>query len=143
MTRVLVVHHDRDIADAEVAELRAAGFEADSCAGPAAGGECPVINGLLCWQVEWADVLVYDLHSSGDGGRELINEIRSLHPDKPIALTSPGLAGDWAEQHVPAGLSGFVGAPVKNDLVGAVKAAIREAKRAKASAPPAPPHRGW
>jgi len=143
MTRVLVVHHDRDIADAEVAELRAAGYEADSCAGPSAGGGCPVMNGEPCWQVEWADVLVYDLHASGDGGRELILDIRSLHPDKPIALTSPGPSGDWVEKHVPAGLAGFLGAPVRNDLVAAVKAAMRDAKKAKASSAPVPPHRGW
>ena len=97
MTRVLVVHHDIDVADIEVDELRRAGYEVDQCAGPIGRDACPVLHGEPCWQVDEADVLVYDMWASGDGHRELIEDIRDLHPDKPVVVTSPGLVLDWIE----------------------------------------------
>jgi lipopolysaccharide export LptBFGC system permease protein LptF len=66
MARVLVVHHDPDQADIEVDRLRRAGHEVQQCAGPIAGTDCPVLRGESCWQVEWADLLVYDAWISGD-----------------------------------------------------------------------------
>ena len=43
MTRVLVVHHDADMADQESDWLRAAGYVVDQCAGPQYGA-CPVLR---------------------------------------------------------------------------------------------------
>ena len=60
MTRLLVVYHDVNVADIETDELRQAGFEVDRCAGPIGGNPCPVLHGMPCWQVDEADVLVYD-----------------------------------------------------------------------------------
>jgi DNA-binding NtrC family response regulator len=97
MTRVLVVHHDRDVADIEGDELRRAGYEVDQCAGPIGGDACPVLRGERCWQVDLADVLVYDVWASGDGASELIDDLRDLHPDKPVVLTSPGIMLNWVE----------------------------------------------
>jgi len=97
MTRVLIVHHDKDVADIEGDALRRAGYEVDQCAGPIGGNPCPVLHGEPCWQVELADVLVYDVWASGDGARALIDDLRDLHPDKPVVLTSPGPMLNWAE----------------------------------------------
>jgi DNA-binding NtrC family response regulator len=143
VTRVLVVHHDIDVADIEVDELRRAGYEVDQCAGPIGSDACPVLRGEPCWQVAEADVLVYDMWASGDGSRELIEELRDLHPDKPLVVTSPGLVLDWVETEGPHNVTPVLGAPTREDLVAAVKAAIeagaasrRDQKKAE---PPAEP----
>ena len=92
MARVLVVHHDPDQADIEVDRLRHEGHEVQQCAGPVAGSPCPVLLGEPCWQVEWADVLLYDAWISGDGEQALIEDLRAIHPDKPVMLLSGGLS---------------------------------------------------
>src|SRR5579884_38715 len=77
MTRVLVVHHDLDLADQEADELRRAGFEVEQCGGPV-GGRCPVLAGRRCDLAARADVLVYDAWATGepDGARRLIEGLR-------------------------------------------------------------------
>ncbi|HEX6140175.1 MAG TPA: hypothetical protein VF013_06925 [Candidatus Limnocylindria bacterium] len=125
MTRVLVVHHDVDVADIEVDELRRAGYDVDQCAGPIGGDACPVLNGLPCWQVDRADVLVYDIWASGDGRRELIEDLRELHPDKPVVLTSGGLLLDWVEAEGPYQVTPALGPPDASVLVAAIEAALR------------------
>jgi DNA-binding NtrC family response regulator len=138
MTRVLVVHHDVDVADIEVDELRRAGYEVQQCAGPIGGDACPVLGGDRCWQVEWADVLVYDMFASGDGRRELIDDIRDVHPEKPVVLTSPGLAFDWVETKGPHAVTPALAA-TRSELVAAVERALANADAAKAgTAPPKP-----
>lgn len=124
MTRVLVVHHDVDVADIEVDELRRAGYEVDQCAGPVGTDACPVLHGEPCWQVDDADVLVYDMWASGDGHRELIEDIRNIHPDKPVVVTSPGLVLDWVETTGEHGVTPVLGAPTRRELVAAVEAAL-------------------
>lgn len=139
MTRVLVVHHDVDVADIEVDELRRAGYEVDQCAGPIGGDACPVMRGEPCWQVDEADVLVYDLWASGDGHRELIEALRDLHPDKPVVVTSPGLVLDWVEAEGPHGVTPVLGAATREELVAAVRAALEagaKAQRAPRAEPP-------
>jgi hypothetical protein len=101
MTRVLVVHHDPDQADIEVDRLRRAGDEVQQCAGPLAN-TCPLLHGAPCPQVEWAETLVYDAWISGDGEQELIEQLRALHPDKPITLMSGGLSPTHHQWHEPA-----------------------------------------
>ena len=98
MTRVLVVHHDADMADQESDWLRASGFDVTECAGPQHGA-CPVLRGERCPAVHEADVLVYDVWASGDTGSEqvLIERLRELHPEIPIVLTAPGMEFDWVE----------------------------------------------
>ena len=125
MTRVLVVHHDVDVADIEADELRRAGYEVDQCAGPVGGDACPVLHGEPCWQVEKADVLVYDMWASGDGRAELIEDVRDLHPDKPVVLTSPGLMLNWVETQGKHGVTPVLGAPTRQDMVAAVEAALK------------------
>lgn len=124
MTRVLVVHHDVDVADIEVDDLRRAGYEVDQCAGPIGGTDCPVLHGRPCWQVEAADVLVYDAWASGDGRRALIEDLRDVHPDKPVVLTSGGLLLDWVEGQGRHGVTPALGPPDTTVLAAAVEAAL-------------------
>ncbi len=131
MTRVLVVHHDIDVADIEVDELRRAGYEVDQCAGPVGTDACPVLHGEPCWQVDEADVLVYDMWASGDGHRELIEDIRDIHPDKPVVVTSPGLMLDWVETDGAHGVTPVLGGPTRKELVAAVEEAVSSASERK------------
>lgn len=132
MTRVLVVHHDVDVADIEADELRRAGYEVDLCAGPQGGGFCPVLHGQPCWQVELADVLVYDMWLSGGGRADLTDDLALLHPDKPVVLTSAGAIGlDWIDGE-SSNPTVMLGAPTRGSLVNAVEAALAARHAAKA-----------
>jgi hypothetical protein len=122
---VLVVHHDKDLADIEVDALRRAGYEVDQCAGPIGGDTCPVLSGEPCWQVDKADVLVYDVWAAGDGRRTLIEDLREMHPDKPVVLTSGGLLLDWAEAEGPHRVTPVAGPPDQSLLASAIEAALR------------------
>ena len=99
MTRVLVVHHDLDLAGQEVDSLRRFGYDVIECGGPTRN-VCPVLAGRPCDLAERADVLVYDAWASGDaeGAKSLIENIRDIHPETPVVLTSPGLALSWEEE---------------------------------------------
>lgn len=135
MVRVLVVDHDVDLADLKVDTLRRAGFEVDQCGGPThALTACPVLNGLPCWQVEWADVLVYDVWASGFSGEELTHDLSTQYPEKAIVLTSQGMDVDWNQDGVGATISG---SQSPGSLVAAVQAAYAGRKAAAASVPPA------
>jgi DNA-binding NtrC family response regulator len=122
--RVLVVHHDSGIAEAEATALRGLGYEVEQCAGPAKA-ECPVMRGRPCPAVERADVLVYDVWATtdADGGRRLIEELREIYPDVPVVLTAPGMMLDWVETEGPRRVTPLVGVPTAAKL----DAAIREA----------------
>jgi hypothetical protein len=135
MTRVLVVHHDVDVADIEVDDLRRAGYEVDQCAGPIGGNDCPVLHGQPCWQVDAADVLVYDAWASGDGRRALIEDLREVHPDKPVVLTSGGLLLDWVEGHGNHGVTPALGPPDTTVLAAAVEAALERPPEGAAERP--------
>lgn len=124
MTRVLVVHHDVDMADLEVDALRRAGYEVTQCAGPVGGLPCPVLRGAPCWMAEETDVLIYDVWAGGNGDRELIEGIRDFYPDKPVVLTSPGLTLDWAQTEGPHRVTLLTGAPTRDRLVAAVESAL-------------------
>jgi DNA-binding NtrC family response regulator len=131
MTRVLVVHHDLDLAGQEVDSLRRRGYSVVECGGPSRN-RCPVLSGRPCDLAEDADVLVYDVWASGDadGSQKLIENIREIHPDTPVVLTSPGLALSWEETSGPHGVTVLVGQPT-----GArIDAAIQEALETRAEA---------
>lgn len=119
MTRVLLVYHDVDVADIEADELRRAGYDVDRCAGPIGGDPCPVLNGEPCWQVAGADVLVYDVWEGGHGSPGLVSDLRELHPDKPIVLTS-SRPRDGSDADAPDAV-----APTRATLVSAIEEALR------------------
>lgn len=127
MTRVVVVHHDLDLADQEADSLRRAGYEVEQCAGPTGGwAPCPILRGKPCPAAERADVLVYDVFAEGgfDGGRALVEGLRRLHPDVPVVLTSPAMELDWVATEGPARVVPLVGAPTRDRLVAAIEAAL-------------------
>lgn len=125
MTHVLVVHHDLDIADQEADSLRRAGYSVEQCAGPSFG-PCPVMYGRTCPAVEHADVLVYDVWSSGDSDseRQLIEELREQHPEIPIVVTAPGMVLDWVETSGIHAVVPLVGAPTAERLKAAIEQAL-------------------
>ena len=124
MTRVLVVYHDVDVADIEVDELRRAGYEVDQCAGPIGGDPCPVASGQPCWQVEQADVLVYDIWEGAHGDADLIADVRRVHPDKPIVLTSSGSILDALEKNPELSDVPVLHAPTRASLLQAIERAV-------------------
>ena len=125
MTHVVVVHHDLDMADQESEWLRHAGFSVEECAGPQ-HGPCPVEYGRHCPIVHRADVLVYDVWSSGDAESEqrLIEALRELHPEIPIVLTSPGLEFEWERTSGIHAVVPLDGVPSAAGLVEAVNRAL-------------------
>ena len=124
MTRVLVVHHDLDLAGQEADSLRRYGYEVVECGGPTRN-RCPVLAGRPCDLAERADVLVYDAWASGDadGAQTLIAGIREIHPDTPVVLTSLGVPLSWEETSGSHAVTILTGQPTGARL----DAAIREA----------------
>jgi len=134
MVRVLVVNHDVDMADVEVEELRRAGYEVDQCGGPThAKFACPVLRGAPCWQVDWADVLVYDVWSAGDGGEELTHGLHGGYPGKGIVLTNLGMDVSWIDESATAPYTVLNGPPTMASLSAAVEAALAAATAATAA----------
>ena len=131
MTRVLVVHHDLDLAGQEADSLRRFGYDVTECGGPTRN-RCPVLAGRPCDLAERADVLVYDVWASGDadGAMTLIENIRDIHPDTPVVLTSPGLELSWEETVGRHAVTPLLGQPTGARL----HQAIQEAMSATASA---------
>ena len=127
MTRVLVVHHDLDLAGQEADALRRYGYEVVECSGPSRN-RCPVLAGRACDLAERADVLVYDVWASGDmeGSRTLISNIRDVHPDTPVVLTSPGLELSWEESTGPHRVTSLTGQPTGARLHEAIQEALGE-----------------
>jgi hypothetical protein len=81
---------------------------------------------MPCWQVEWADVLVYDVWASGTGESELTQGLIDEYPDKAIVLTSQGMDVGWAKDDAGAIVSGH---QEPGDLVAAVTAAYASLDR--------------
>ena len=131
MTRVLVVHHDVDMGDNETDALRRAGYDVEQCTGPSAA-PCPIYRGRPCPAVEHADVLMYDVWSTGDsdGGRRLVSDLRTMYPGIPVVLTANGMELDWVEEEGPRGVTAVVGAAGTRELVSAVEAALASARNA-------------
>jgi DNA-binding NtrC family response regulator len=128
MTRVLVVHHDLDLAGQEADSLRRFGYEVTECSGPTRN-HCPILAGRPCDLAEGADVLVYDVWASGDmdGSQTLIENIRDIHPDTPVVLTSPGPQLGWEETAGRHGVTVLEGQPTGVRLHAAIQAALGSA----------------
>ncbi|MGZ6313781.1 MAG: hypothetical protein ACXWO7_10005, partial [Candidatus Limnocylindrales bacterium] len=94
---------------------------------------CPVLESLPCPLVDRADVLIYDawIAGSGDGGSQLIAELRETYVDLPMVLTSVDRSLDWVETEGPHRVVPLVGVPTAKRLVGAIEAAT-------GGSPPAP-----
>jgi len=125
MTTVLVVNHDLDVADQQADSLRRLGYEVLQCAGPTAG-PCPVLRGQPCPWVDRADALLYDVWATGEAGgaRQLIEELRDLHPDIPIVLGAPGMELSWVETKGIHRVTPLIGRANGAQLAAAVEAAL-------------------
>jgi hypothetical protein len=125
MTRVLVVHHDVDLSDAQVDSLRRRGFQVTQCLGPI-GASCPVLAGRSCDMAAEADVLVYDAWATGepDGAQRLIDGLREVHPDVPVVLTASGIEPDWMELTGVHSVVPLVGQPTGERLAAAIEEAL-------------------
>lgn len=125
MTRVLVVHHDLDLAGQEADSLRRYGYDVTECGGPTRN-RCPVLAGRPCDLAERADVLVYDVWASGDseGAKTLIENIRDLHPDTPVVLTSQGLELEWEQESGTHSVTSLQGQPTGARLHEAIQGAL-------------------
>jgi DNA-binding NtrC family response regulator len=127
MRRVLVVHHDIDLADQEADSLRRQGFEVEQCSGPTTFS-CPVMRGEPCPAAHRADVLVYDVWASGEAGgaQRLVEGLRELHPDVPVVLTAPGIELDWVEVAGRHRVVPLVGTPTGARLAEAISQALAQ-----------------
>jgi DNA-binding NtrC family response regulator len=125
MSKVLVVHHDIDLADQEADSLRREGFQVEQCSGPSVFN-CPVMRGEPCPAAARADVLVYDVWASGESGgaQRLIEGLRELHPDVPVVLTAPGIELDWVQTEGIHKVVPLVGAPTGALLSEAINRAV-------------------
>lgn len=124
--RVLLVHHDIDLADQMADSIRRHGYEVEQCSGPSSAS-CPVMRGEQCPAVEGADVLVYDVWSTttSDGGKALVEGLRELHPSVPVVLTAPGIELDWVETKGVHGVTPLVGVPTGERLDQAIQQALQ------------------
>lgn len=128
MTRVLVVHHEIDLADQEVESLRRLGYDVEQCSGPTAN-TCPVLNGGRCAMADRADVMVYDAWADGDvnGAQHLIAELRRVHARVPIVLTFPGIGMAGFDDDEPRhGVVPLYGQPTGARLHEAIGRALEE-----------------
>ena len=107
----------------------------EQCAGPQYYA-CPILRGETCPAVGRADVVVYDVWSTGesDGGRHLIQGLRELHPDVPVVLTAPGMELDWVETEGVHRVVPLVGVPTAEKLALAIKEALAGSPVTAASA---------
>ncbi|MFI5041645.1 MAG: hypothetical protein ACHQNA_07330 [Acidimicrobiales bacterium] len=135
--RALVVHHDIDMADQETDSLRRRGIEVEQCWGPEYHS-FPVMRGEACAAAERADVLVYDVWSTGDsdGGRTLVEGLRELYPNKPVVLTATGIELDWVETEGPRRVVPLVGTPTGERLVEAIERAVADEPTTDTGGPP-------
>jgi len=124
-TRVLLVHHDIDLADQEADALRRRGYEVQQCMGPI-GARCPVLAGRRCEMADEADVLVYDAWVTGEpeGAERLIEGLREIHPDVPVVLTAPGIEPDWIDLAGEHRITPLVGPPTGARLAEAIEEAV-------------------
>ena len=129
MTRVLVVHHDVDLSDQEVAALQRRGYDARQCLGPI-GASCPILSGYPCELAAGADVLVYDAFMTGEpeGARLLVEGMRELHPDLPIVLVSNSFEPEWVQTVGAHRVTPLIGHPTGDRLAAAIEAAIALAR---------------
>ena len=126
MTRVLVVHHDPDMADHEADGLRRRGYTAVECSGPNYWA-CPILSGHECPAIDDVDVLVYDAFSAGSESERLIQQIRELHPNVPLVVVDQGMPLDWIETEGSHSVTPIVGVPSGDRIAAAVERALAAA----------------
>ncbi len=127
MTRVVIVHRDRAVADRMAADLRGRGYETEQCGGPQQEA-CPVVDDLPCPLVDRADVLVYDAYVAGGGaaGHGLVSHLRDVYADLPVILTSADASLDWIEREGPERVIPLEDDPDPETLREAIETALED-----------------
>jgi DNA-binding NtrC family response regulator len=127
MTRVLVVHHDPDMADQEADSLRRYGYDPVECSGPNFWA-CPILAGQPCPAIDDVDVLLYDVYSASSDSQRLIEQIREIHPGAPLVVSGLGMDVEWLETQGIHGVTPVIGPATGERLAGAIELAISAAK---------------
>ncbi|MEO5331635.1 MAG: response regulator [Magnetococcus sp. YQC-5] len=89
MTRILIIEDDRQIREVLKQMLERAGYETDLAADGA--------EGLRCFRVRPADMVITDILMPGKDGLETIDELTRDDPDLPIIAISGGGPGEKAQ----------------------------------------------
>jgi hypothetical protein len=96
MTRLLVVHPNPLIAWDRAAALEHAGYEVETCPGPA-DAACPILADQPCPLLDRADVLIYDAALGSAGEMQfLVAHLRDAYADLPLVVIGPD-AESWTE----------------------------------------------
>lgn len=98
--RVLVEAGDGAEAFARVRLLERHGYDAAWCPGPpdSLGARCPLVSGEGCPLTEWADVVVTSLGMGHPAGREVLEAMRRVHPDKAVIVEATEReAAEWPQ----------------------------------------------
>ena len=97
MTRLLVVHPDPLVVWDRAAALEHAGYEVDTCPGPAVA-ECPVLGDQACPLIDGVDALVYDAGLGGPSEMAyLVGHLRDAYADLPLIVIGADDTTPWAE----------------------------------------------
>ena len=117
---------------AVVGMLRAEGYQAAACGGPASlpTGQCPLVEGRSCPLVEQADVVVHALGLRDPEGRAVFEAERRSSLDRPNVVVTglPGLGGELGAHQFGAhqGSAVVVNGPLtRESLLEAVESALQ------------------
>ena len=87
--RILVESPDPLLRSADFGPFEEAGFEVAVCAGPGAGSGCPLADGEPCPFVIVSDLVLFGLDTAGGEGREVLEALRTHHPETPVVVAVP------------------------------------------------------
>ncbi len=87
--RVLVEHPDEAAGLAIASGLRFAGYAVAVCPGPQGHGQCPLTGPAGCAPAHDADLVVCSLGYEHEVAREVLRELRTRYPDRPLLVEVP------------------------------------------------------
>jgi|GEM_PF-818491 DNA-binding NtrC family response regulator len=96
---------------------------------------------LRCLEAEPWDLLITDVQLPGMTGLELLERVRQMHPDLPVAVLTGNPATDYAGWALPSPAAEFMQKPITADDLVAKATELVEAGRAgrPAAVPPVSP----
>jgi hypothetical protein len=87
--RVLIEHPDEAAGLAIASGLRFAGYAVGICPGPRGHGQCPLTGPAGCAPAHDADLVVCSLGYEREEAREVLRELRTRYPGKPLVVEVP------------------------------------------------------
>src|SRR3954447_13674965 len=88
--RLVVETDDPALRISDFASFRAAGFDVVVCGGPDRSHGCPAIDGEICGEMEWADV-VYNAFRDLDTQLEVANAVHRTADTSMLVSVTPGM----------------------------------------------------